>query len=83
MLDPFLYEWDEKYHALVAKNMLQHSLKPMLYVHQYFATDPYNWTYNNIWLHKQPLFLWQMALSMMFFGVSEQAMRLPSVLIGS
>lgn len=82
-VDPFLHDWDEKYHALVAKNMMLHPFKPMLYTHQYFSTDPYNWTYNHIWLHKQPLFLWQMALSMKVFGVSELAVRLPSVIMGT
>lgn len=82
-VDPFLHDWDEKYHALVAKNMMLHPFKPMLYTHQYFSTDLYNWTYNHIWLHKQPLFLWQMALSMKIFGVSELAVRLPSVVMGT
>lgn len=82
-VDPMLHEWDEKYHALVAKNMMLYPFKPMLYTHQYFTTDPFNWTYNHIWLHKQPLFLWQMALSMKIFGVSEFAMRLPSVAMGT
>lgn len=82
-IDPMLHDWDERFHALVAKNIIQHPLKPMLYVNQYFDTDPFNWTYNHIWLHKQPLFLWQMALSMKIFGTSELAMRLPSVLMGS
>lgn len=82
-IDPMLHDWDEKYHALVAKNMMLHPFKPMLYTHQYFTTDPYNWTYNHIWLHKQPLFMWQMALSMKLFGVSELSMRLPSVIMGT
>lgn len=82
-LDPMLHDWDERFHALVAKNMIVHPFKPMLYIHQYFTTDLYNWTFNHIWLHKQPLFLWQMALSMKLFGVSEIAMRLPSVIMGS
>lgn len=83
LLDPMLHDWDERYHALVAKNMAKYPFKPMLYVHQYFTTNPYNWTFNHIWLHKQPLFLWQMALSMKLFGVSEFTMRLPSVVMGS
>jgi 4-amino-4-deoxy-L-arabinose transferase-like glycosyltransferase len=81
--DPMLHDWDEKYHALVAKNMMVHPFRPMLYVHQYFSTDPYNWTNNHIWLHKQPLFMWQMALSMKLFGISELAIRLPSVAMGT
>jgi|GEM_PF-2475173 len=29
--DSYLHEWDERYHALVAKNLLLHPLKPTLY----------------------------------------------------
>jgi 4-amino-4-deoxy-L-arabinose transferase-like glycosyltransferase len=82
-VDPILHEWDEKYHALVAKNMMSHPFKPMLYVKQYIDIDPNIWGFNHVWLHKQPLFMWQMALSMKLFGVSEFALRLPSVLMGS
>ena len=81
-LDPFLHDWDERFHAVVAKNMMQHPLAPMLHE----ALLPYDykaWCCNHIWLHKQPLFMWQMALSMKLLGVSELAMRLPSVLLGS
>lgn len=82
-VDPILHEWDEKYHALVAKNMMAHPFTPMRYTHQYFPTDIHNWTNNHIWLHKQPLFLWQMAASMKLFGISELAMRIPSVIMDS
>ena len=30
--DLFLHSWDERYHALVAKNLLQHPLLPTLYL---------------------------------------------------
>ncbi|HRT53356.1 MAG TPA: hypothetical protein P5291_04705, partial [Flavobacteriales bacterium] len=30
-LDPFLNDWDEAYHAVVAKNLMEHPLTPMLY----------------------------------------------------
>jgi len=29
--DPYLHEWDERYHALVAKNMIDDPFKPTLY----------------------------------------------------
>ncbi len=32
LLDPFLHTWDERYHALVAKNMMVHPFTPMLHV---------------------------------------------------
>lgn len=83
LVDPMLHDWDERFHALVAKNMMKEPFRPMLYTHQYFTTEWHNWTYNHIWLHKQPLFLWQMALSMKVFGVSEISIRIPSILMGA
>jgi 4-amino-4-deoxy-L-arabinose transferase-like glycosyltransferase len=82
-LDPFLHDWDERYHALVARNMMQHPFTPMLRVSDALYYNFEQWCCNHIWLHKQPLFLWQMALSMKIFGVSEYAIRYPGVLMGS
>lgn len=81
--DPFLHEWDEKFHALVAKNMMAHPFTPMLRLDPIYVTDPNVWCCNHVWLHKQPLFMWQMALSMKIFGVSEFSIRYPSVLMGA
>jgi len=81
--DPFLHDWDERFHALVAKNMIEHPLRPMLRVHSLLPFEIANWSGNNIWLHKQPFFLWQMAFSMKLFGVSAFTMRLPSVIMGT
>ncbi|MCF8257392.1 MAG: glycosyltransferase family 39 protein [Flavobacteriales bacterium] len=80
-LDPFLWTWDEQYHALVAKNMLADPFRPVLVQHPIFGYDLRNWTFNHVWLHKQPLFLWQIALSIKIFGINELAVRLPSVLM--
>src|SRR6185312_9273700 len=82
-LDPFLHVWDEKFHALVARNMMGNPFKPMLVKNPLVPFDYRIWVYNHIWLHKQPLFLWQMALSMKLFGVSEFTLRYPSVLMGT
>lgn len=82
-LDPFLHDWDERFHAVVARNMLAHPLQPMLRAVPLRPYDYTKWCCNHIWLHKQPLFLWQMALSMKLFGVNELAMRLPSVVLSS
>lgn len=80
-LDHFLVVWDEQYHALVAKNMLDNPLKPTLYSTPLLDYDYRNWTGNHVWLHKQPLFLWQMALSLKMFGINELAVRIPSILL--
>ncbi|PZF72980.1 ArnT family glycosyltransferase [Taibaiella soli] len=81
-LDPFLHDWDERFHALVAKNMMKYPLKPMLNATPVADYDPNMWCCNSVWLHKQPLFMWQMALSMKIFGVSEYTIRYPSALFG-
>lgn len=78
--DFYLHTWDERYHALVAKNMIQKPFKPMLYSNPVLAYDYTNWTGNHIWLHKQPLALWLMGLSMWIFGENEIALRIPSIL---
>lgn len=83
MLDPYLHEWDERFHALVAKNMMNYPFKPMLRVESVYEIPYKSWCCNHIWLHKQPLFMWQMALSMKFFGVNELAIRIPLVIIGT
>jgi 4-amino-4-deoxy-L-arabinose transferase-like glycosyltransferase len=80
-LDAFLHDWDEHFHALVAKNMMTHPFQPMLRVNPVLPYDYKAWCCNHIWLHKQPLFLWQMALSMKIFGVNEIALRLPNMLM--
>jgi 4-amino-4-deoxy-L-arabinose transferase-like glycosyltransferase len=79
--DLYLHEWDERYHALVAKNMISDPLVPKLYNDPVLPYDYREWSANHIWLHKQPAPLWAMAGSMAIFGVNEIALRLPSVLL--
>jgi 4-amino-4-deoxy-L-arabinose transferase len=81
--DLFLHHWDERYHALVAKNMIRNPFTPMLYENPLLPYDYKMWTGNHIWVHKQPMSLWLMALSMKIFGVNEVAMRLPSMLMAT
>jgi 4-amino-4-deoxy-L-arabinose transferase-like glycosyltransferase len=83
-MDKFLHPWDERFHALVARNMMHSPFKPMLRAMPVTDNfDPNLWCCNHIWLHKQPLFMWQMAMSMKLLGVSEFSMRLPSVVMGT
>ncbi len=79
--DLFLHPWDERYHALVAKNLIEHPFRPALYDDPVMPYDFKSWAANHIWLHKQPIPLWTMALSMSAFGINEIALRLPSVLL--
>jgi 4-amino-4-deoxy-L-arabinose transferase-like glycosyltransferase len=81
--DFFLHAWDERYHALVAKNLIRHPLIPTLYDNPVLTYDYKSWVANHIWVHKQPLPLWGMAASMWLFGVNEIALRLPSILLST
>jgi 4-amino-4-deoxy-L-arabinose transferase len=81
LLDPFLNLWDEQQHALVAKNMMTDPFKPMLYTNPLLPYHHGYWIQNHIWLHKQPLFLWQIAASMKLFGTNILALRLPSIVM--
>ncbi|MFN8309965.1 MAG: glycosyltransferase family 39 protein [Chitinophagales bacterium] len=79
-LDIFLHDWDERFHALVAANLSKHLLKPTLLDEPLLGYYPDSWVSSHVWLHKQPLFLWQMALSIKVFGRNEFALRLPSLI---
>jgi 4-amino-4-deoxy-L-arabinose transferase-like glycosyltransferase len=81
--DLYLHTWDEQFHALVAKNLLKHPLVPTLYDDPVLSYDYRNWTGNHIWLHKQPVPLWFMALGIKLFGVNEIAIRIPSIILST
>jgi 4-amino-4-deoxy-L-arabinose transferase-like glycosyltransferase len=83
LLDPFINTWDEQFHALVAKNCISKPFEPSLYLNHVLPFDYRNWTANQVWLHKQPLFMWQIALSLKLFGLNEFAIRIPSILMMS
>jgi 4-amino-4-deoxy-L-arabinose transferase len=80
LFDPFLHMWDESFHALVAKNAADHFLVPHLLNSPNYGYQPLLWVNNYIWLHKPPLALWQMALSIDLFGQNIYAVRFPSIL---
>jgi len=81
--DLFLHTWDERYHALVAKHLVEHPLVPTLYDHPVLPYDYRDWRSNHVWLHKPPLALWLMAAGMRLLGTDEIAMRLPSLLLSA
>jgi len=82
-LDPFIYTWDEQFHALVAKNMMTNPFKPMLYVSPVLPYDLNSWVSCKVWLHKGPVFLWLIVISFKIFGVNEIALRLPSIIMST
>ncbi len=81
--DPFLHSWDERYHALVAKNLSYNFWVPTLYDTPILPYDYKDWTSNHIWMHKQPVPLWILSFSLQCFGLNEFALRLPSFILSS
>lgn len=77
---PYLFAWDEQFHALVGKQLSEHPLVPKLYDHHPIKVLDPNWLSAEVWMHKQPLFTCQIALSVKLFGTNAFAVRLPSVL---
>ena len=80
------------FHAIVARNMMKHLLKPTLFEQPYLPYDYRSWggdhvwshTFwqgNHVWLHKPPYALWQIAISYHLFGVNTFALRLPSLIL--
>ena len=81
--DDYLHAWDERYHALVARNLLAHPLRPTLYDQPLLPDDYRNWLESGVWLHKPPLVLWLMALAMAGLGVGELTLRVPSLVLSA
>ena len=80
--DPYLHSWDERYHALVAKNMIVHPLKPTLHEHPLLEYDNQNWVGSNIWIAKPILPLLLMSGGIAVFGANLFAVRFVYVLLG-
>ncbi len=76
---PYISQWDEAYHALVAKNLTLHPLEPTLYEEKVLPADDRDWTTARVWLHKPPLPLWLMSAGIAAFGENEPSFRLPAV----
>jgi 4-amino-4-deoxy-L-arabinose transferase-like glycosyltransferase len=81
--DPILHEWDEKYHALVAKNLMNNPFSPCLYKTTILDYNYKDWTTNHIWLHKPPLTLWSIAVWLKIFGLNEFGVRFGSLLFST
>jgi 4-amino-4-deoxy-L-arabinose transferase len=81
--DGYLHAWDERFHALVAKNMVGDMLYPTLYKDPVLGENIYDWTRAHIWMHKQPFPLWSMSVFGKLFGFSPFAIRLPSLILST
>lgn len=75
-----LAPWDEQFHALVARNLSMNPLVPKLFPETILYPTSV-WAGSEIWLHKQPLFLYQMALAIKIFGINIFSIRFPSMLL--
>lgn len=81
--DGYLHSWDERYHALVAKNLVEDFPTPYLYQDPLLPYEPEIWSANHVWLHKQPVSLLLLSGSIAVFGNFPFAVRLPSILLSS
>jgi 4-amino-4-deoxy-L-arabinose transferase len=81
LIDPYFHIWDEKFHALVAKNLSETPFHPRLLNSDIISYKYKIWTESYTWLHKPPMSLWQIALSIKIFGAHVLAVRVPSILI--
>tara|TARA_R110002050_G_scaffold84581_1_gene180642 strand:- start:5948 stop:7402 length:1455 start_codon:yes stop_codon:yes gene_type:complete len=73
----FLNEWDERFHAVVAKNLTEDPSIPRLYKEAAASSYKYKlWFQTEVWLHKPPLFSYQAALVMKLFGENLVGYRL-------
>ena len=75
--------WDERYHALVAKNALAEPFVPKLVAEPLVEPAVDDWRHSHVWLHKPPGMTWLIAFSYAVFGVNELALRAPSVVLSS
>lgn len=79
-LPEYLFAWDERFHALVAKNLLSDPSITRLYPPDFEHLDskPLPWIQDPIWLHKPPLFSYVEAAFMKVFGTGVFQFRLAS-----
>jgi len=80
--DLYLHDWDERFHANVAKNVIHHPLVPVLYDDDVLEYEPNNWAEGTVWLSKPVLAFWPIGLSISTFGANEFGLRFPSLLFG-
>lgn len=74
---------DEAFHAVVARNMVDHPLWPTLNEGITIPTQPGDWQNGAIWLHKPPMAMWQAAASFRVLGISTFSLRLPSAILAT
>ncbi|MEM1219632.1 MAG: glycosyltransferase family 39 protein [Bacteroidota bacterium] len=81
--DNHLHPWDERYHALVGKNLSSSFPTPLLYQEPLLSYDYRQWSANHVWVHKQPVPIFLIGGSVALFGAEPLWVRFPSILLGS
>lgn len=76
-----LHDWDERFHAVVAKNMGKDLLAPYLYADPILHFDYTKWNQSHLWFSKPIGGLLPMAISIKLFGAADISLRLPSLLL--
>lgn len=82
-LFPNLHSWDERFHALSAKNISAPHYFPYLYKSHFINWNSKDWMLETVWIHKPPLLSYILKLSMLLLGNTAFAVRFPSLLISS
>jgi 4-amino-4-deoxy-L-arabinose transferase-like glycosyltransferase len=76
---PNLHKWDERFHALSAKNISTQNLYPKLYLEHNINYDNKNWMIEKEWIHKPPFLLYIIKCSLSLFGNNAFSVRIPSL----
>lgn len=75
-----LGQWDERFHANVAKNFLNHPFEPYLIDDGLFDLESENWAQTDVWLAKPPIALWTITAGIFLFGPNELGLRFFSLI---
>lgn len=80
--DLFLHDWDERFHAVIAKNIWSSPFAPRLYTDGVLDYDFASWSESDLWLSKPLLPFWILGGSIALFGSNEFGLRFPSIIVG-
>lgn len=75
-----LGEWDERFHANVAKNFLENPIEPYLIKDSIVNLENSDWSQTDVWIAKPPLALWFTSLGIYIFGPNELGLRVFSLI---
>ncbi len=82
-LFPNLHSWDERFHALAAKNISACYPFPFLYKNHFIVWNTNDWMLEKVWVHKPPMLSYIISASISVLGNTAFAVRFPTILISS